>query len=454
MLARVESPSLIHVCALASGGMGRVEIAVRREAQFERLFAVKRLHVQYATDAAVRDMFLDEARIAGLIRHPNVVHVVDVGNDEEGPFLVMEYVEGLSLSEVVKHHAARGELIPLSVGLEIMRQVALGLQAAHELSDRDGRLVGLIHRDVSPQNVMVSYDGCARLTDFGIAKASERLTKTNTGVLKGKYGYLSPEQLRFEDPTQASDLFSLGVVLFEVLASRRLYGQGGLGAARQVLNDPPPDLADDRPDVPSNIIGLVFRLLAKDPAHRPASAREVADQLKEALREVEEDEHTELSDYMAARFGEEQKARRTKIANVLKDIDHASHRRAVASHPVAQDRTGRAQRVPRKRFGVYAAGLLALLLSAAGGVYAARDVAGPDVDAPIKMDAEAERSAVRQPAPQPLQLAGEPASESASTIQSPVQMENESVASRPVNASMRRVRTTAMTTGRRWVQEW
>lgn len=357
MLTGVESPSLFHVCDLASGGMGRVEIAVRREAHFERLFAVKRLHPQFASDPLVRDMFLDEARIAGLIRHPNVVHVLDVGKDFEGPFLVMEYVEGLSLSEIVTHHVNSSMLIPISVGLEILRQVALGLQAAHELRDAAGRLVGLIHRDVSPQNVMVSYDGCARLTDFGIAKASERLTKTQTGILKGKYGYLSPEQLHFEEPAQSSDLFSLGVVLFEVLASRRLYGGGGLKAARRILNEPPPNLADHRPDVPNSIIDLVFRMLAKDPACRPSSAREVADSLKEGLRDLEDDDHVDVSDYMRTLFADRKKQRRAQIAEVLKNMEHTSRRRVVSVRPT-----------PPRRNRRFLVGVLGLAAALSGGV--------------------------------------------------------------------------------------
>lgn len=444
MLSRVDSPSLIHVCALASGGMGRVEVAVRRGEQFERLFAVKRLHVQYAEDPAVRDMFLDEARIAGLIQHPNVVHVVDVGADEEGPFLVMEYVEGLSLSEVIKHHVQEEKLIPLSVGLDIVRQVALGLQAAHELTNREGQRVGLIHRDVSPQNVMVSYDGCARLTDFGIAKASERLTKTHTGVLKGKYGYLSPEQLRFEDPTQASDLFSLGVVLFEVLACRRLYGQGGLKAARQVLNEPPPDLADDRPDVPSEIIGLVFRLLAKDSEHRPESARVVADALQDALRGLDDEERVAPSDYMSELFGDQQKARRAKIAKILKGIDHSSQR-SVSSSPPSATMTRRESPPPSRRGFLYAA--IATCVLVAGGVSAATWTAQAPIAAPAKL---VQPQSVRAELPQPVPLASE-------ATRTPLVVPPIEEAASPRATMMQRrggTSTRMNPSGRAWVQEW
>ncbi len=355
-MTALESPSLIHVAPIASGGMGRVELAVRKEGGFERLFAVKRLHLQFASDPSVRDMFLDEARIAGLLRHPNVVHVVDVGRDNEGPFLVMEYVEGKSLSQIIKHHAEEGARLPLSVALELVAQIARGLHAAHRLTDASGQPIGLVHRDVSPQNVLVSYDGCARLADFGIAKASQRATRTQTGVLKGKYGYLSPEQLRFEEATQRSDLFSLGVVLYEALAGARLYRGKGLEVARRILNEPPPDPVDVRPDIPPPVVALIFRLLAKDPSARPDDALAVADALDAALRDIPADEYVGLADYMGSVFGSEREQKREEIATVLTTISSRS-RRSVSPHAK-----------PTSKRGLWIAA--ALLLSAVGaGVY-------------------------------------------------------------------------------------
>ena len=138
-------------------------------------------------------MFLDEGRIAGLVRHPHVVSVVDVGEDEAGPYLVMDFVEGVSLAELIARAAARGEHVPMTVALRIAAQVAAGLHAVHETRGADGKLLQLIHRDVSPQNVLIAFDGTARVSDFGIAKALGRATRTTTGVLKGKVGYLAPD---------------------------------------------------------------------------------------------------------------------------------------------------------------------------------------------------------------------------------------------------------------------
>jgi len=178
---------------------------------------------QKGDDPSVRRMFLEEGRIAGLVRHPHVVSVVDVGEDDAGPYLVMDFVEGVSLAEVVARTAARRQLVPMPIALRIATQVAEGLHAVHETAGPDGQPLQLIHRDISPQNVLIGFDGTARVSDFGIAKALGRATRTTTGVLKGKLGYLAPERLRFEEPDRRADLFSFGVVLFELLAGRRLY---------------------------------------------------------------------------------------------------------------------------------------------------------------------------------------------------------------------------------------
>ncbi len=279
-----------EVMEIARGGMGSVSLVVRDHGHFERLHARKRLHESSRDDEAMRAMFLDEARIAGLIRHPNVVSVTDVGEDDEGPYLVMDYVDGVSLSRFIQRIREEGREMPLATALEIVRQVAAGLQAAHELTDPGGEQLQVIHRDVSPQNVLLGFDGYARLTDFGIAKALGRSSKTQTGMLKGKFGYMAPEVLRFEDPLPQSDLFSLGVVLYESLTCERLYPSSkGPAAARAILNDPPPDIAEAVGDAPDALVELVFSLLAKDPKHRPASAGEVEATLRRILGEVTED---------------------------------------------------------------------------------------------------------------------------------------------------------------------
>lgn len=289
---------------LASGGMGSVALAVRQDGAFRRVYAVKRLRAAYRDDARVRAMFLEEARIAGLLHHPNVVSVVDVGEDEDGPHLVMDYVQGVSLAELIGHSRDRSELLPVQLCVRVLKQVAEGLHAAHELSDHNGEPLNLVHRDVSPQNVLVGYDGVARLTDFGIAKAAGGVSQTATGVLKGKFGYMAPEQLRFDKPTRRSDLFSLGVVMYEMLSSRRLYeGEDQREVAKQILESGLPDIDDVRSDVHPSLVELLYDLLVKDPAARPATAAEVVHRLDAILADsVLSEESVAVGPYVVSRF--------------------------------------------------------------------------------------------------------------------------------------------------------
>jgi serine/threonine protein kinase len=305
---------------IAAGGMGSVALVVRKERKFHRLFALKRLHPQYRADPDFRAMFLDEARIAGLLRHPNVVSVLDVGEDRDGPYLLMEYVEGVTLQALLSRAGERDELVPVSVAVEIAMHAAEGLHAAHELRDADGEPLALVHRDVSPQNILVGFDGVARLTDFGVAKAYGRSTRTSTGVLKGKLGYMPPESLRFEELDRRADLFSLGVVLFELLTGKRLYAASdGAMSARRILGEPPPDLGQEREDVTPELVELMFELLAKEAAHRPESARAVADRLAAVAQAVRylDDEAPSLRDYLKKRFEDLETSHRAEIQKVL-----------------------------------------------------------------------------------------------------------------------------------------
>jgi serine/threonine protein kinase len=369
-----------RITELASGGMGKVELCVRRSGTFSRLYAVKRLHPHMRDDASMRSMFLDEARVAGLVRHVNVVSVLDLGEDAEGPFLVMDYVEGVSLSRFVRQHAATGELLPVSLCAHIVAQIARGLHAAHELVGPDGVPLHLVHRDVSPQNVLVGHDGIVRVTDFGIAKALGRSTHTNTGLLKGKVGYMSPEQLRFESIDRRSDLFALGVLMFELLTTRRLYrGDDAAEVARSILHEPPPDLGDERPDVSPALVELQFRLLAKNREDRPADAAEVAACLEDATAE---DGPVDLAGWVQARFAEELSARRLEIQTRLADppqdvaVDARDSIEAAVTHPVLAPRQARA------RGRVVALGGAVLVASALAAFVLTRSRADSSIAAP------------------------------------------------------------------------
>ena len=306
--------------------MGEVDLAVRREGNFERFFAIKRLKPEFLHEPDVRAMFLDEARLAGLVRHPNVVSVVDVGADDRGPFLVMEYVDGISASDPIRK-AADGPL-PLEIGLRAVRDAAEGLHSAHELVDAEGRALHLVHRDVSPQNILIGFDGIARVTDFGIAKALGRASRTSTGILKGKFGYMAPEQLRFEEPDRRADLFALGVVLFELLTGRRLYRSvEDMDGPRRILGEPPPDLADYRDDVPPALAELSFELLAKAREARPDTARAVARRLDAILADAIATGGTiETADFLAERFAAVRERRQAQMAEAITRVEpHETH---------------------------------------------------------------------------------------------------------------------------------
>jgi serine/threonine-protein kinase len=311
--------SYTRISQLAKGGMGTVDLVVLQDHGFQRLFVAKRLHDSMRDDETFRAMFLDEARVAGLIRHANVVSVLDAGEDDAGPYLFMDYVEGVTLGAFIQRHIEADEPIPLQLCVEICSQIAEGLHAAHELVGPDGRRLELVHRDVSPQNVLVGYDGVCRVTDFGIAKALGQSQKTATGVLKGKLGYMSPEQLRFEKLDRRSDLFALGVLLYELVTQRRLYkNRDDEEGPFRILNEPPPDLGVERDGIPPALTELAFELLSKRREARPETAREVARRLDEIRAELNANEGpVELRDSLERHFAESRTAEQTRVRTAI-----------------------------------------------------------------------------------------------------------------------------------------
>ncbi len=370
------SASYRPVRTLANGGMGSVSLVVRQEGSFSRLYAMKRLHAHLQSDEQLNAMFLDEARFAGLIRHANVVSVLDVGSDAEGPYLVMDYIEGTPLSSLMVKLSKQGERFPVQICLNVAAQVADGLQAAHELRDPSGKHLCLVHRDVSPQNILVGYDAVVRVVDFGIAKSLDQSSRTATGALKGKLGYMAPEQLRFEEPTQASDLFALGVVLFELLAGRRLYANSqGMDGARRTLSEAPPDISDDRPEVPAGVVELLFELLAKRPDRRPGSARDVARRLRAEHAElVAEEGLIELEDFLEEHLGEARRASELELQGMLQQLERSSEPEValpetprVPERPVAPPEPDLSTRVARRRRAALLGLALGLSVVSLGG---------------------------------------------------------------------------------------
>ena len=270
--------------AIASGGMATVYLGrTVGPGGFERLVAIKVMHAHIAENEDFVAMFLDEARLAAQIRHPNVVATFDVGEDALSVFLVMEYVEGASVGKLVRRRG-RGGRLPIPVTLRIVSDVLAGLHAAHELHGPDGAPLNLVHRDVSPHNILVGVDGVARITDFGIARAESRLAaRTATGQVKGKYAYMSYEALHAQPVDRRSDVYSAGIVLWELLAGQRLFrgendGAVALAAGRGATQWP----REFNPEVPPQIDAVVARALSPSPEQRFPTAAAFAEALEDA----------------------------------------------------------------------------------------------------------------------------------------------------------------------------
>jgi eukaryotic-like serine/threonine-protein kinase len=248
---------------------------------FERIVVMKRVHPHLVENREFHDMFLDEARLSSLVKHPNIVHVIDVAEEAGELFLIMEYVESVSLAQLLR--ALKGALIPPALVSRIVHDVLSGLAAAHEAVDLRGNAMNIIHRDVSPQNVIVGIDGTSRLIDFGIAKASSRLTPTTSGMLKGKFGYMAPEQIRQQALDRRVDVFAAGVVLHEALTSSRLFAAGDeADALLGVLVRDVPDPSTVVPGLPRALDAVVQRALARDREERFATAADFASALEMA----------------------------------------------------------------------------------------------------------------------------------------------------------------------------
>ncbi len=270
---------------IASGGMGSVHLGrLVGEAGFSRVVAIKVLKSCARSDPDAGKMFLDEARLAAHVRHPNVVSTLDVVEADGETILVMEYVHGLSLARLTRREGKKLARPPLRIVSAIMCGVLYGLHAAHEAEGPSGKPLGLIHRDVSPQNVVVGRDGLARLADFGIAKGAGRSITTVDGGVKGKIRYMAPEQLGGDPLDRRADIFSAGIVLWELLTGSRLFDRPNEAETLlQILTgayEPPSVHAGPLPD---GLDALVMRCLAKDAEDRPATAREVARALEACI---------------------------------------------------------------------------------------------------------------------------------------------------------------------------
>lgn len=268
---------------IASGGMAEVFAArVRGHGGFERIVALKRMLPELAGEERFAEMFLDEGRLAGLVESPHVVQIYDVGQDASGAlFIAMELVRGVALHRLLNLLQKGNVWCPVEIAMAIVVQAADGLAAAHAATTPLGEPLGLVHRDITPQNVLVGADGRTRLADFGIARALHRRAQTATGELKGKLGYFAPEQLSSKPATEKTDVFALGVVAWEALARRRLFtAESPIATIEMIRKVEAPSLARVRHEVSLPLAAVIDRALQKKPEDRMGSAREFAAALR------------------------------------------------------------------------------------------------------------------------------------------------------------------------------
>jgi hypothetical protein len=348
---------------IARGGTASVYLAasVARLAEDPPLVALKLplAHLTEGRDAAAAAELVEEAKLAARVVHPNVVRTFDVGVDAAGLFLVMEYIEGDSLARILRAASDVGLALPLPLVRRLLDDALAGLEAAHAAVDASGRNLGIVHRDFSPQNVLVGADGVARLGDFGIARAATRAQFTQTGIVKGKAAYMSPEQAQGFELDQRSDVWSAAVLVWEMLAGRPLYpADDALATMLRIVRDTPPRVAALRPDLPAEVDALVASALAPEPSARCPSVSV----LRQGLR--------------ASFGGPETLATRAEVGALVTRLCAAGidERRREAETVLAQRRrdTETAQRRRRRRRWVGGAAAMAGLGLVVGGVLGLR----------------------------------------------------------------------------------
>jgi serine/threonine protein kinase len=297
-----------HVIAeLARGGMGNVYLAALcGPAGFHKLLAVKELKPELADDESYVAMFLEEARLAARLVHPNIVQLNEVSSEGDRHYMAMEYLDGRSLSRITRRFARDGGF-PVAAHLRVIADALLGLHYAHELRGFTGEPFDIVHRDVSPLNVMVTFDGQVKLLDFGIAKALDSTLETKAGVLKGRVAYMAPEQASGGDLDRRADIFAIGVMLWEAVAGRRLWPQmSDVEILSRVLREDAPRLRDAVPGVPLDLDAMCARAMARDPDDRYPTAAALLEDLEAHLaRRDDRMSMRQIGEAVAVSFAEE-----------------------------------------------------------------------------------------------------------------------------------------------------
>ncbi|WP_309891178.1 protein kinase domain-containing protein [Archangium sp.] len=399
---------------LAEGGMAEIFLAKRLGADgFERNVVIKRMLPHLSALPDFVEMFRDEARLAAKLQHPNVVQIHELGEIEGCYYICMEYLPGEDFSTTVRTASYRGEYVPVPLVMRVLADAARGLHYAHDFTDESGKPLNIVHRDISPSNLYVTYEGQVKVLDFGIAKAESRLAQTRTGVVKGKYVYMAPEQARGGAVDRRADVFSLGVSLYEAVTHVRPFARDNDLAVLNALLDgdfqPPRAL---RPDLSPDLEAVILKAMAYEPAHRYATAGEFADALEALLaRESDRPTGSSLAAYLRQSFGEERYTQKTRIPTLTK-LSQSGIAIPVMNGAAASE--GRTSVVPSpsgtgipvyveeprgSRKGLVV-GLVATFLLLAGGAFVAgRNVGTPPAPNPVATPAPPAPSTAPAPAP-------------------------------------------------------
>ncbi len=267
---------------LATGGMAEIYLAEHvGPGGFAKEVVIKRILPHLAKDEQFTAMFLDEARLASQLNHPNIGQIIELGQQGNEHFIAMEFIDGVSLDDLIE----AGMKMPVDVALRIVADTLGALDYAHEARGRDGKPMNLVHRDVTPSNVMVSSDGIVKLVDFGVAKAAKKDHKTQTGAVKGKFAYMAPEQIETSEVDRRADVFSVGVVTYELLTGVKPFGEE-LSAVSRILHEEPEDPREFRPELHESVVQIIRRALSKDREDRYPSARGMLLDIETALRKM------------------------------------------------------------------------------------------------------------------------------------------------------------------------
>ncbi len=320
------------LATLGKGGTGKVSLAVHHARDFRKLVVLKTLHSHFEQDEESVEAFLDEARLAAHLNHPNIVQTFEVGMDGDRYFLAMDYLEGVPLDRVCAYLNRHGRTIPPAVAALITRELLTGLHYAHELDSYQGKPLEIVHRDISPSNIFLCWDGTVKLVDFGIARAAERSTQTESGVIKGKFAYIAPEQVTSSKVDRRADIFSTGIVLWEMLLGKRMRArQSDVLMLREIVETPPPSLSEAAGEArfPAALVRVVDQALALAPGARYATARKMRQDLDSWLAELsqpvlKEDIAALLGDTFRGERAQRQAAVHDALRNLENEISTAS----------------------------------------------------------------------------------------------------------------------------------